>query len=104
VPADEAPLRLHPERLNYYRKAFEKILQGEQPQDVLWPMLHTWLLAAQHLPPDSPEYDAWQTHFNLLGLYGAGFRERVAALDAYLDLIEETLESWGRASGALPLA
>jgi hypothetical protein len=103
IPTGEAPLRLHPERLSYYRQAFEKILQSERPQDVLWPMLHTWMLAAQHLTDSSDEYKAWQERFNLLGLYGAGFRERVAALDAYLDLIEETLESWGRSSGALPL-
>ena len=35
-----------------------------------------------------------------LGLLGAGFKEGVAALDAYLDMVEETLEEWGRASGA----
>ena len=33
-------------------------------------------------------------------MLGAGFKGRVAALDAYLDMVEETLDEWGRSSGA----
>ncbi len=34
-----------------------------------------------------------------LGLFGPGFREKVAALDVYLDSVEEILDEWGQARG-----
>jgi len=37
-----------------------------------------------------------------LGLLGEAFREKIEALDAYLDLVEELLESWGRENGIRP--
>jgi hypothetical protein len=37
---------------------------------------------------------AWRDAFLQLGYLGAGFAERVEALDAYLDVVEETLDDW----------
>jgi hypothetical protein len=42
----------------------------------------------------------WNDTLTRLGLLGAGFDERVAALDAYLDMVEETLDKWARDNGA----
>lgn len=92
--------RLHPARLSYYRLAMEAILAGEQPAAVLWPMLRTWTLAAAALPADAPERAAWQQALTSLGLAGPAFEERIEAMDAYLDRIEETLENWAAANGA----
>lgn len=100
IPKGEVPPRLHPHRLNYYRRAFEYILGGERPLGVLWPMLRTWTKAVSLLPEESGERGSWQEALHRLGLLGSGFSERVAALDAYLDTVEETLEEWGRDSGA----
>lgn len=99
VPAGDAPPRLHSPRRAYYLSAFESILRGEQPQAVLWPLLRTWTMAVDALPVDAPARAAWQAAFERLGLQGSAFEERIAALDAYLDQVEETLEKWAEEMG-----
>ena len=99
LPADEAPARLHPHRLAYYRRAFDSLVGGDSPQDVLWPLLCTWIDAVALLPEQSTHFEQWQEAFVGLGLMGPGYRERVAALDAYLDSVEELLDEWGQRRG-----
>lgn len=99
IPSGKAPPRLHPDRRAYYRQALDKTLQSEQPRSVLWPMLHTWTHAVSLLPLDSAEHQTWQEVFRQLELFGPALAQRIAALDAYLDTIEETLDEWGRANG-----
>jgi hypothetical protein len=100
TPAGSTQARLHPDRYTYYRRAFEVILSGDSPHDLLWPLVRTWVDAIAHLPEQEPERDVWVDCFEKLGLYGAGFGQRIAALDAYLDMVEEILEAWARANGA----
>jgi hypothetical protein len=100
LPVPDAPARLHPFRRNYYQKAFEVLLGGPQPQTILWPLLRTWTLSISLLPPGAPELRDWKEALTQAGLLGAAFSERLSALDAYLDLVEETLEEWARANGA----
>ena len=97
-PTGASP-RLHPDRRLYYRSAFEKILQSERPHCLLWPLLRTWTEAISLLSPEGAERQAWQDTFFRVGLMGANFSQRVAALDAYLDTIEETLDEWARVRG-----
>jgi hypothetical protein len=99
LPADEAPAHLHPDRFAYYRRAFASIVSGDAPLDVLWPLLSTWLEAVSILPEDTPHFADWQQAFITLGLLDPGYRERVAALDAYLDSVEELLDEWGQRRG-----
>jgi len=99
IPASTAPARLHISRRSYYQRAFESVLE-KQPLAILWPMLHTWTQAISLLPEDSTARQGWRQAFEYLGLLGRPFNERVQAFDAYLDLIEETLENWGRENGA----
>jgi hypothetical protein len=99
LPAEQAPARLHPDRFAYYRRAFDSLMGGDSPQDVLWPLLRTWLEVVSLLPEDSPPVAEWQEVFSTLGLLGPGYRERVAALDAYLDSVEELLDEWGQRRG-----
>jgi hypothetical protein len=100
VSRDKAPARLHRDRRLYYQRAFEAIASGPQPEAVLWPLLHTWTIAASLLPESAPARAAWCRALEQLGLLGDAFAERVSALDAYLDLVDETLEEWARANGA----
>ena len=51
-------------------------------------------MLAALLPGDSPSCQVWQSAVEYLGIYGGDFDKRLAALDAYLDLVEETLETW----------
>jgi hypothetical protein len=100
IPEDQRKQRLHLDRFHYYRGAFDKIVGGENPHDVLWPLLRTWIDAVVTLPDESETRRQWEDEVRTLGLYGMDFRERVAALDAFLDMVDEVLEDWARASGA----
>jgi hypothetical protein len=100
LPGDNTPPRLSSPRIHYYLRAFEVILEGDQPLDVLWPLLHTWTDAISLLPGDAPAHEPWQKAVTELGLLGDGLPDREAALDAYLDQVEELLEDWARENGA----
>ncbi len=99
LPEASAPARLHTDRRLYYQRAFESMVSGLHPETALWPLLRTWTMAAGLLPDDSPHVKAWSQAMGQLGLLGEAYDERVEALDAYLDLVDETLEAWGRANG-----
>lgn len=97
LPESSRPARLHSARRLYYRKAIETMLDKEEPRHALWPLLHTWTKAMQITKNDpSPQ---WQNVCQKLGFMGEGYSEKVEALDAYLDMVEETLDDWGRANG-----
>jgi len=99
VGLDREIASLHPDRLYYYSDAFQAQLGTGQAEAVLWPLLRTWTLAAQYCPPGSLELHAWRQALMRLGLAGLPFTGRVEALDAYLDGVDETLETWARANG-----
>ena len=95
IPGVEA--RIHPARLGYYKKAFESLLGGENPQAILWPFIQTWSLAVAVLP--STKQVAWKSACQQLGLFGDDFKERLQELDHYLDSIEELLDKMAAANG-----
>jgi len=88
------PVHLHRDRRAYHRLAFDGLLTAEHPQVVLWPLLRTWTMAVRQLPSDAPPVAAWQGVCEQLNLTGDGFDERLAGLDAYLDMAEEIIENW----------
>jgi hypothetical protein len=100
LPKEGRHPRLHPHRRNYYRKAFDAILESDQPENILWPLLHTWTLAAASRTPGDPEFQNWRDAFQQIGLLGAGFTERILALDAYLEQVEAALATWEIETGA----
>ncbi len=93
------PALLHPHRHIYYQRGLEYFLDGPQPMAALWPMFWTWTQAICHLGVGSQAYAGWQEVCEQLELGEAQFPDRVAALDAFLDAVEETLEEWGQARG-----
>jgi predicted nucleotidyltransferase len=99
IPDISRPAGLHPARLVYYYQAFNALLSGPQPLAVLWPLLVTWTETAALLPPDSPACSAWQEAAVHLGLFGPAFTQKVTALDAFLDTVDETLETWAQNNG-----
>jgi hypothetical protein len=100
LPAAPSDLLLHPARLAYYSSAINSLGSGPQPETALWPLLRTWTMAVGFFPSDSSERRAWHQACDQLELVGPSFAERIQALDAYLDAIEEALETWGRDNGA----
>lgn len=98
---EERPERLHPARCTYYRRGMEALLNGDDPRMALWPLLRTWTLAAKHLPDESEHRAAWERSMEKLGLAGTSYKERIGAMDGYLDVVEETIENWAHANGAV---
>ena len=72
---------------------------GEHPHAALWPLLRTWTLAVSILPDDHLAYTAWREACLQLGLADQGLIERIAALDVYLDTVDETLDTWAQENG-----
>jgi hypothetical protein len=87
----EAPPSLHTHRLAYYMRAFETMLLSEQPESLLWPLVHSWTLMAQTMPSQVVQ---WQLVCENLGLMGPAFEQRLELLDKYLDDVEILLEKW----------
>ncbi|NPV85491.1 MAG: hypothetical protein HPY45_05730 [Anaerolineae bacterium] len=83
----------------YYERTLIS-LYDDHPAAALWVMLRTWSLAA-HLFPEIDSISApWQQVSHSLRLSGSDFDEqRVKALDAYLDSVEETLDTWSKQAG-----
>jgi len=100
LPGDQTPPRLSLPRIPYYLRAFDVILDSDQPLGVLWPLLRTWTQAVSCLSDDSTAQEPWRNAVTRLGLLGEAFPQRETALDAYLDQIEELLDDWARINGA----
>ncbi len=94
----ERPPRLDPVRLPYYERAILALAE-ESPPAALWLMLRTWTRAARALPSDSTVLSEWQAACRRLSLSGEALPERLKAVDAYLDSVEETLDLWGEQYG-----
>ena len=90
-------LRISPIRANYYEKAITAMLEGNIPLSALWPLFHTWTLAADVLDGDHLKF--WESAAGELGLLGAGFAERVDGLDHFIDDVEIILDEVARANG-----
>jgi hypothetical protein len=94
------PVRLDPARLLYYRRAIEAMIDGDQPEAAVWPLLTTWTSAAGCLPAGADQINELLDACRHLRLDKDNFDERLSGLDAYLDSIEETLDVWAQEYGA----
>ncbi len=81
---------IHNTRLNYYEKAIQTMLEGDNPRAALWSLLQTWTLAAEVLPDHA--MDAWRSVCGQLGLTVVGIEEHVEGLDHFLDEVEGLLD------------
>jgi hypothetical protein len=84
-------------RLGYYKLAFESLLASESPRVIIWPLVHTWTLAAALLP--SGRQKAWRAFCAALGLSGESLPGRFEGLDHYLDDIDTLLDELAVANG-----
>lgn len=102
--ADHPAWGLHPLRLSYHQAGLKAQLASERPADALWPLLISWTRCAVLLPEEYPARAAWQTAASQIGVIGDGLPQKLEALDAYLDQIEEMLVAWGRVRGVEAVA
>jgi hypothetical protein len=99
LPKALASAGLHPHRLPYLKAGLLSALEGENPFACLWLLLSTWTEAAALLEPGHGQLDPWKSALLEAGLLGEAFFERLQALDAYLDQVEETIEVWSAGHG-----
>jgi hypothetical protein len=84
-------------RLGYYKAAFKAILESENPQALLWPLILTWTLSVSVLPATWSV--RWRSACVALGLDEASFGERLDGLDHFLDTIEALLDQQAAGHG-----
>jgi hypothetical protein len=92
-------LRLHPARLAYYKTAIESQLASDLPRAALWPLLHTWALAAESDSFDDEQTQTWNSVCTEMGLSATNHHERLQSLDIFLDRLEEILEQLADENG-----
>ncbi|KAF0111261.1 MAG: hypothetical protein FD147_1012 [Chloroflexi bacterium] len=88
----DAPAAIHPNRRNYYEKAVEA-LTADRPAAALWIILRTWTKASAALPKSGTPYKEWQNMCHQLNLEAKNLPQRLDALDAALDLVEEVVDA-----------
>lgn len=88
------PVHLHRYRRAYHCQAVMGLLETDQPQTALWPLLRTWTMAAQQLPTDAAPLKSWRVACEQLNLLGDGLVDRLAGLDVYLDTANEVIKNW----------
>jgi predicted nucleotidyltransferase len=91
--------RIHSFRLAYYKQAILSLLESEIPVSALWPMLHTWALAAESDSWDEAHRQAWESVLQTLGLDSQGLELRLQGMDHYLDVLEEILDEFSLQHG-----
>lgn len=94
ITAAKSPgdLRLHSARLAYYKTAIEKQLEGNYPRSALWPMLHTWALAADSGNFSEEQILLWENFCSDIGVNPEQIPDRLQALDALIENMVEILE------------
>ncbi len=94
------PPDLHPIRREYYLKSFQSFLTSGRQYAIAMPFLRTWNKAICTMLSTTPEYDAWLNAMSLFRLGREDFSDRLDALDAYLDHLDDVLERWSDEHGA----
>lgn len=94
----EKPLRYGEGRLSYYEKAIEG-LSGTQQDAALWILLWTWTDISALLQTGAEDHQGYREFCQSLSLGSDQFQARIQALDAYLDMVEETIERWSASNG-----
>jgi hypothetical protein len=93
------PVCLNSIRIPYYERAIEILLTSDVPQSSIWPLILTWTMICSRVDADSPLLNPWMKACNKIQLDPQYLPEKLLALDAYLDTIEEELEKWGNENG-----
>ena len=89
----DCPTRLDAARERYYSVAVETLLD-DYPQAAAWLLLQTWAQSMCVVGGYHHTAGAWEAAANSLMLGAADTDRLVEALDAYLDLVEETIDEW----------
>ena len=96
LTSQKVPVKFQPFRMKYYLSAFQEFAESDQPALMLWPFVSTWTQLVGLHPEDSTQRSDWSRAMGILGSLDRSWRNGSKRLILYLDLVEETLESWAR--------
>jgi len=99
IPEEARPAHLHLDRKDYYLRAFDAMFGSGETKAILWPLLNTWTMAASVLSASNPAFQGWRDTCQKLELLSDDLSERVAALDAFLDQVDEAIFGWEQTYG-----
>jgi hypothetical protein len=96
----DTPAQLHPARWAYYEKPISALWQS-QPVASMWILLNIWTQAVSKLSEGAPGRAEWLDLCKVFNLDEENYEDRLENLDKILDMVEETMEDWGRENGAV---
>ncbi len=91
-------LSFSPCRRSYYKKAILG-LADTNSEAALWILLRTWSIMAAHLSANNVSQHGFDELLGVLLLDADNFSPRLASLDQFLDVVEETIEGWQSSAG-----
>ena len=94
----DLPLKYSNGRMAYYEKAIDGLKDSNQ-QAALWILLWTWTEISAILSPNGSQAVAYSDFCRLLSLGSDQLPERAASMDAYLDVVEESIDRWSQQNG-----
>lgn len=90
----DCPENIHPLRKHYFLSAFDALVESGSPQYALWPLMETWLQAIRVLWGIQSQQEAWLGFCSELGFTPESKAVHFESLDAFLDLVDVTLDTW----------
>jgi hypothetical protein len=94
------PPDVHPHRKLYYGNAIRSFFEEGQLEACTWILLRTWTKFAAASPSRAPAAKEYLAFTTTLGFNKQSFKDKMAALDEYLDSIEERIAIWSQEAGA----
>ncbi len=91
---------VHPHRKLYYLNAVHSFFEEGQLESVLWILLSSWTRLAASLPSRASRPKEYSTFTTALGFNKNSCKEKITALDQYLDAVEERTNRWAQEAGA----
>lgn len=98
---DSSPA-LHPARRAYWLRGFQALLEAGRPEAVIYPLLRLWTRSVDALPVDAGEGSHRAVYEASLAFCGLAEEEgsaRCDLLEAFIDQVDELLETWARRNG-----
>jgi len=93
---------LHPARRAYWLRGFQALLEAGRPEAVIWPLLRLWTRTLEALPGDpvgSSHWAAYESSLTACGLSETSKGTRCDQLEAFIDEVDELLETWAGCNG-----
>lgn len=97
IEKSTAPVHLSACRQTYYKNGIKALMESKDPGSAFWPLVRLWLDVQLAMGKEASPQDDWENMMESLHLTQSAVSEKTEALDAYLDTIDITIESWSAA-------